>query len=150
MGYNVSMMADSTSRWAEALREISGRLAEMPAGKCGRRATGCICNRNTSYELVTVGPVFICRQWVPCLSGRQARLLLRTGWTGEVPGKSRARGQRQHRGRVGLTLTGLTKPVQHCFFIILHHCSKLIVLEVLLFSFEPLVCRPLEEISQIL
>ncbi|XP_014667614.1 PREDICTED: V-type proton ATPase catalytic subunit A [Priapulus caudatus] len=31
MGNNVSMMADSTSRWAEALREISGRLAEMPA-----------------------------------------------------------------------------------------------------------------------
>merc|ERR1711976_348496 len=31
MGYNVSMMADSTSRKAEALREISGRLAEMPA-----------------------------------------------------------------------------------------------------------------------
>jgi len=28
MGYNVSMMADSTSRWAEALREISGRLGE--------------------------------------------------------------------------------------------------------------------------
>jgi V-type H+-transporting ATPase subunit A len=31
MGYNVGMMADSTSRWAEALREFSGRLAEMPA-----------------------------------------------------------------------------------------------------------------------
>uniref|UniRef100_A0A915JQF1 H(+)-transporting two-sector ATPase n=1 Tax=Romanomermis culicivorax TaxID=13658 RepID=A0A915JQF1_ROMCU len=31
MGYNVAMMADSTSRWAEALREISGRLGEMPA-----------------------------------------------------------------------------------------------------------------------
>eukprot|EP00850_Spirogloea_muscicola_P010616 SM000063S20006 [mRNA] locus=s63:256163:262032:- [translate_table: standard] len=31
MGYNIAMMADSTSRWAEALREISGRLAEMPA-----------------------------------------------------------------------------------------------------------------------
>merc|ERR1712087_674684 len=31
MGYNMNMMADSTSRWAEALREISGRLAEMPA-----------------------------------------------------------------------------------------------------------------------
>merc|ERR1719230_186269 len=31
MGYNVAMMADSSSRWAEALREISGRLAEMPA-----------------------------------------------------------------------------------------------------------------------
>ncbi len=30
MGYNVSVMADSTSRWAEALREISGRLEEMP------------------------------------------------------------------------------------------------------------------------
>jgi V-type H+-transporting ATPase subunit A len=30
-GYHVAMMADSTSRWAEALREISGRLAEMPA-----------------------------------------------------------------------------------------------------------------------
>ncbi|OMJ10269.1 V-type proton ATPase catalytic subunit A isoform 2 [Smittium culicis] len=30
-GRNVAMMADSTSRWAEALREISGRLAEMPA-----------------------------------------------------------------------------------------------------------------------
>lgn len=30
-GTNVAMMADSTSRWAEALREISGRLAEMPA-----------------------------------------------------------------------------------------------------------------------
>lgn len=31
MGLNCAMMADSTSRWAEALREISGRLAEMPA-----------------------------------------------------------------------------------------------------------------------
>ena len=30
MGYGVSLMADSTSRWAEALREISGRLEEMP------------------------------------------------------------------------------------------------------------------------
>lgn len=36
MGYNYSMMADSTSRWAEALREISGRLAEMPAD------SGCV------------------------------------------------------------------------------------------------------------
>lgn len=31
MGYNVAIMADSTSRWAEALREISGRLEEIPA-----------------------------------------------------------------------------------------------------------------------
>ncbi|MCS7174323.1 V-type ATP synthase subunit A [Pseudothermotoga sp.] len=30
MGYHVALMADSTSRWAEAMREISGRLAEMP------------------------------------------------------------------------------------------------------------------------
>jgi V/A-type H+-transporting ATPase subunit A len=30
MGYDVALMADSTSRWAEALREISGRLEEMP------------------------------------------------------------------------------------------------------------------------
>ena len=30
MGYNVAIMADSTSRWAEALREMSGRLEEMP------------------------------------------------------------------------------------------------------------------------
>jgi len=30
MGYNVAVMADSTSRWAEALREMSGRLEEMP------------------------------------------------------------------------------------------------------------------------
>jgi V/A-type H+-transporting ATPase subunit A len=31
MGYNIALMADSTSRWAEALREIAGRLEEMPA-----------------------------------------------------------------------------------------------------------------------
>jgi V/A-type H+-transporting ATPase subunit A len=31
MGYNVALLADSTSRWAEALRELSGRLEEMPA-----------------------------------------------------------------------------------------------------------------------
>jgi len=30
MGYNVALMADSTSRWAEAMREMSGRLEEMP------------------------------------------------------------------------------------------------------------------------
>lgn len=37
MGYNVSMMADSTSRWAEALREISGRLvgiSSLASGNC--------------------------------------------------------------------------------------------------------------------
>ncbi|KAJ4431694.1 hypothetical protein ANN_20296 [Periplaneta americana] len=40
MGYNVSMMADSTSRWAEALREISGRLAEMPADSSSSSGSG--------------------------------------------------------------------------------------------------------------
>lgn len=30
MGYDVVMLADSTSRWAEALREVSGRLGQMP------------------------------------------------------------------------------------------------------------------------
>jgi len=33
MGYDVALMADSTSRWAEAMREISGRMEEMPAEK---------------------------------------------------------------------------------------------------------------------
>ena len=33
MGYDIALMADSTSRWAEALREISGRLEEMPSEK---------------------------------------------------------------------------------------------------------------------
>lgn len=31
MGYHVAIMADSTSRWAEAMRELSGRMEEMPA-----------------------------------------------------------------------------------------------------------------------
>ena len=36
MGYHTALMADSTSRWAEALREISGRLEEMPADEASR------------------------------------------------------------------------------------------------------------------
>ena len=51
MGYNVSMMADSTSRWAEALREISGRLAEMPAGDC----TFHYCIYSIQYSWDTFG-----------------------------------------------------------------------------------------------
>ncbi|KAB5522203.1 hypothetical protein PHYPO_G00156950 [Pangasianodon hypophthalmus] len=50
MGYNVSMMADSTSRWAEALREISGRLAEMPAASFYERAGRVICLGNPERE----------------------------------------------------------------------------------------------------
>ena len=55
---NVSMMADSTSRWAEALREISGRLGEMPADSgypayLGARLAGeCLC-----YLAVYIGVV---------------------------------------------------------------------------------------------
>ena len=36
MGYHVAIMADSTSRWAEALRELSGRLEEMLRKKVSR------------------------------------------------------------------------------------------------------------------
>lgn len=64
MGYDVALMADSTSRWAEALREISGRLEEMPAeegfpaylasrlGKFYERA-GAVENLNKSIGSIT-------------------------------------------------------------------------------------------------
>jgi len=71
MGYNVAMMADSTSRWAEALREISGRLAEMPADAgypayLGARLAGfyersgrvqCIGNPSREGSITIVGAV---------------------------------------------------------------------------------------------
>ena len=100
MGYNVSMMADSTSRWAEALREISGRLAEMPAGKFVTHMIDCICIYKDAVRQPVVNPSQLCvcvcvcvcvvvsRQWVPCLPGRQARFLLRARRSREVPGKS--------------------------------------------------------------
>jgi len=71
MGYNVALMADSTSRWAEALREMSGRLEEMP-GEEGypaylpsrlaefyERAGRVICLGQDSREasLTTIGAV---------------------------------------------------------------------------------------------
>ena len=40
MGYKVAIMADSTSRWAEALREMSGRLEEMPGEEGLSRLSG--------------------------------------------------------------------------------------------------------------
>lgn len=58
-GKDVAMMADSTSRWAEALREISGRLAEMPAG-----------------DLL----FFTSRFWLSSLFGGSFGLFLRTCW----------------------------------------------------------------------
>ena len=64
MGYNFSMMADSTSRWAEALREISGRLAEMPAdsGYPAYLGARCGCARGG--------------RWLPVLAADQRRVLL--------------------------------------------------------------------------
>lgn len=49
MGYNVSMMADSTSRWAEALREISGRLAEMPADRYTKKTIKLLKHQNFNF-----------------------------------------------------------------------------------------------------
>ncbi len=71
MGYNVAVMADSTSRWAEALREISGRLEEMPgeegypaylptrAAEFYERAGRVICNGDDNREgtLTIIGAV---------------------------------------------------------------------------------------------
>jgi V/A-type H+-transporting ATPase subunit A len=65
MGYSVALMADSTSRWAEALREVSGRLEEMPAEEgypaylAGRLAefyerAGSVDNLNGTQGSVTV------------------------------------------------------------------------------------------------
>jgi V/A-type H+-transporting ATPase subunit A len=65
MGYHVALMADSTSRWAEALRELSGRLEEMPAeegfpsylssriGQFYERA-GMVKNLNDTESSVTI------------------------------------------------------------------------------------------------
>ena len=65
MGYHVAIMADSTSRWAEALREISGRLEEMPAEEgfpaylpsrlaAFYERAGCVKNLNGSTGSVSV------------------------------------------------------------------------------------------------
>lgn len=78
MGYNFSMMADSTSRWAEALREISGRLAEMPADSGYPAYLGarwvqrqcvpvCVCARMAGYG--TCGLLSFCRGALPGLVG---------------------------------------------------------------------------------
>lgn len=71
MGYSVAMMADSTSRWAEALREMSGRLEEMPgdegypaylgsrAAEIYERAGKVVCNGGDGREgaLTMIGAV---------------------------------------------------------------------------------------------
>lgn len=71
MGYNVALMADSTSRWAEAMREISGRLEEMPGEEgfpayLGTRISSfyersgrvkCLCKDNREATLSIIGAV---------------------------------------------------------------------------------------------
>ncbi|MCK4778056.1 MAG: V-type ATP synthase subunit A [Actinomycetia bacterium] len=71
MGYNVALQADSTSRWAEALREISGRLEEMPGEEgypayLGSRLASfyeragkvaCLGKDNREGTLTTIGSV---------------------------------------------------------------------------------------------
>lgn len=58
MGYNVSMMADSTSRWAEALREISGRLVMFCVSLL---LYGCSCYPHlTSLFLSLLTPILFC------------------------------------------------------------------------------------------
>jgi len=71
MGYNVALSADSTSRWAEALREISGRLEEMPGEEgypayLGSRAAAfyeraglikCLASNNRQGSLTIIGSV---------------------------------------------------------------------------------------------
>ena len=71
MGYNVALMADSTSRWAEAMREMSGRLEEMPGEEgypayLGSRtasfyeragAIKCLGNGNRVGTLTVIGAV---------------------------------------------------------------------------------------------
>lgn len=65
MGYDVAIMADSTSRWAEALRELSGRLEEMPAEEgfpaylasrlsCFYERAGMVQNLNGTQGSVTM------------------------------------------------------------------------------------------------
>ena len=71
MGYDVALMADSTSRWAEAMREMSGRLEEMPGEEgypayLGSRTAGfyeragiveCIGGDNRTGSLTVIGAV---------------------------------------------------------------------------------------------
>ncbi len=68
-GYSVSVLADSTSRWAEALREISGRLGEIPGeegfpsylpkliGQFYERSGRCISQNGLEGSITTIGAV---------------------------------------------------------------------------------------------
>lgn len=62
MGYKVALMADSTSRWAEAMREMSGRLEEMP----GEEGYPAYLGSRTAAFYERAG-------YVKCLSGKEER-----------------------------------------------------------------------------
>lgn len=53
------MMADSTSRWAEALREISGRLAEMPADRYVKKIYFCVYLFNKMFFFISGYPAYL-------------------------------------------------------------------------------------------
>ena len=75
MGYNFCMMGDSTSRWAEALREISGRLAEMPADFINAYVLG---NVGTTGTQVAACATFLynLQKAIDCIHNGSARVVL--------------------------------------------------------------------------
>uniref|UniRef100_A0A493TZ64 H(+)-transporting two-sector ATPase n=1 Tax=Anas platyrhynchos platyrhynchos TaxID=8840 RepID=A0A493TZ64_ANAPP len=116
MGRHVSMMADSTSRWAEALREISGRLAEMPAGEhrvpvvppvpdgpeapvrgCGARGTRLTGSLQTAGTPRTWAPA-----WLPSTSARGGR----AAWAPPGARAASASSARESEGAVVVVVGG--------------------------------------------
>ena len=68
MGYNFCMMGDSTSRWAEALREISGRLAEMPADSGYPAYLGARCRQHAHSPSTRALAKNECEARITCLA----------------------------------------------------------------------------------
>jgi hypothetical protein len=69
-GSSVAMMTDSTSRWAEALREISGRLAEMPADS----GYPVICQQNWLVFMNVLEKLFVLGILIDNLKGQSQSL----------------------------------------------------------------------------
>jgi V/A-type H+-transporting ATPase subunit A len=76
MGYDVALMADSTSRWAEALREISGRLEEMP----GEEGFPPYLGRRLSEFYERAGKVITLGKEKTCRIGDDSRCSISTRW----------------------------------------------------------------------